>query len=107
MTPPVFCLTCACEGRTGMSAADTNVSLVTEQVAHQQAETAPAYGEETLRLFIDSVKEYAIFLLDPQGQVQSWNSGAERIKGYRAPEILGQHFSVFYPPDERARGAPA
>jgi len=90
-----------------MSTADTTASLVTEQAAHQQAETAPAYGEETLRLFIDSVKEYAIFLLDPQGQVQSWNSGAERIKGYRAPEILGQHFSVFYPPDERARGTPA
>src|SRR5215510_11024301 len=91
----------------GMSTADTKASLVTEQAAHQRAEAAPAYGEETLRLFIDSVKEYAIILLDPQGQVQSWNSGAERIKGYRAPEILGRHFSVFYPPDEQARGTPA
>jgi PAS domain S-box-containing protein len=83
-----------------MSTADANASLVTEQTARQQAETALAYSQETLLLFIDSVKEYAIFLLDPQGHVQSWNSGAERIKGYRAPEILGRHFSVFYPPEE-------
>jgi PAS domain S-box-containing protein len=54
-------------------------------------------SEERLRLLIESVKDYAIFMLDPQGVVTTWNAGAERIKGYRADEIIGKHFSVFYP----------
>jgi PAS domain S-box-containing protein len=49
------------------------------------------------RLLVESVKDYAIFILDPIGRVSTWNAGAERIKGYRAGEIIGQHFSVFYP----------
>lgn len=53
---------------------------------------------ERFRLLVASVEEYAIFMLDPQGYVASWNMGAERIKGYRAEEIIGQHFSRFYPP---------
>lgn len=61
---------------------------------------------ETLRLLIDSVVDYAIFILDPQGRVASWNAGAERIKGYRAEEILGRHFSVFYPEDVARSGWP-
>ncbi|RKH71269.1 sensor histidine kinase [Corallococcus aberystwythensis] len=59
-----------------------------------------------LRLFIDSVKDYAILTLDPAGYIMSWNTGAERIKGYRAEEILGQHFSRFYPPEDIASGKP-
>ncbi|TSC32342.1 PAS domain-containing sensor histidine kinase [Corallococcus sp. Z5C101001] len=59
-----------------------------------------------LRLFIDSVKDYAILTLDPGGYIVTWNTGAERIKGYRAEEILGQHFSCFHPPDDVARGKP-
>ncbi|HEX8435521.1 PAS domain-containing sensor histidine kinase [Archangium sp.] len=59
-----------------------------------------------LRLLIDSVQDYAIFTLDPHGHISSWNAGAERIKGYRAEEILGQHFSRFYPPEDVARGKP-
>jgi PAS domain S-box-containing protein len=55
--------------------------------------------EERFRLLVESVKDYAIFLLDPEGRVASWNAGAERIKGYRADEIIGKHFSVFYPPE--------
>ena len=47
---------------------------------------------------MESAKDYAIFMLDPQGHVASWNAGAERIKGYTADEIIGQHFSKFYPP---------
>ena len=58
------------------------------------------------RLLIESVRDYAIFLLDREGHVRSWNPGAERIKGYRADEIIGQHFGVFYPPDERNDGRP-
>jgi PAS domain S-box-containing protein len=63
-------------------------------------------SEERFRMLIDSVKDYAIFMLDPEGRVVSWNAGAERIKGYRAPEIIGRHFSVFYPEEARRRKWP-
>ena len=52
-------------------------------------------SEEHFRLLVEGVKDYAIFMLDPQGHIVSWNSGAERMKGYRAGEIMGRHFSVF------------
>lgn len=58
-------------------------------------------NEERLRLIIDGVKEYGIFGLDPNGHVTSWNTGAERIKGYSEADILGRHFSLFYPPQAR------
>ncbi|TMB16065.1 MAG: PAS domain S-box protein, partial [Deltaproteobacteria bacterium] len=64
-------------------------------------------GEERLRLMIESVKDYAIFLLDPQGRVTSWNPGAERMKGYAAEEIIGQHFSRFYPAEDASSGKAA
>jgi PAS domain S-box-containing protein len=54
---------------------------------------------ERFRLLIESVKDYAIFILDPNGYVSTWNPGAERIKGYTSDEIIGKHFSVFYPPE--------
>lgn len=56
-------------------------------------------SDEIFRLLVESVRDYAIFLLDPNGIVSTWNQGAERIKGYRASEIIGQHFSRFYPRD--------
>ena len=55
-------------------------------------------SEERFRLLVNGVEDYAIFMLDPSGNVASWNQGAERIKGYRADEIIGRHFSCFYPP---------
>jgi methyl-accepting chemotaxis protein len=61
---------------------------------------------DSLRLLVDSVKDYAIVLLDPRGHVASWNPGAERIKGYQAEEILGQHFSRFFPAQAVERGVP-
>src|SRR5436309_1519951 len=61
---------------------------------------------EQFRLLVESVEDYAIFLLDTQGNVTSWNPGAERIKGYRAEEIIGRHFSVFYPSEDVDRGKP-
>jgi PAS domain S-box-containing protein len=63
-------------------------------------------SEEKFRLLVEGVREYGIFMLDPDGYITSWNSGAERIKGYTAEEIIGQHFSRFYPPDAIARGWP-
>ena len=55
---------------------------------------------------VDSVRDYAIFLLDPSGYIATWNEGAQRLKGYAADEIIGQHFSVFYPPEAVAIGHP-
>nr|WP_322031373.1 PAS domain S-box protein [Paraburkholderia sp. J76] len=63
-------------------------------------------SEERFRLLVESVSDYAIFMLDLQGHVVSWNSGATNLKGYRPAEIVGQHFSVFYPPEEVAAGLP-
>jgi PAS domain S-box-containing protein len=62
--------------------------------------------DELFRLLVTSVADYAIFLLDPAGHVVSWNTGAERIKGYAAAEIVGRHFSAFYPEAQRAAGEP-
>ncbi|HEX8833074.1 MAG TPA: PAS domain S-box protein, partial [Abditibacteriaceae bacterium] len=69
-------------------------------------ETQLHQSEERLRLLVESVRDYAIIMLDPQGHVASWSSGAERVKGYSAGEILGQHFSRFYLPDDVAAGKP-
>ncbi len=61
-------------------------------------------GDHRFRLLVESVKDYAIFMLDVGGNITSWNVGASRIKGYDAAEIVGKHFSVFYPPGEIAAG---
>lgn len=63
--------------------------------------------EDSMRLLIESLQEYAIFLLDANGRVATWNAGAERIKGYRAEEIIGAHFSCFYLDEDKALGRPA
>src|SRR5215470_16772416 len=59
---------------------------------------------DLLHLLVDSVKDYAILLLDKDGKVLTWNAGAERLKGWKANEIIGQHFSRFYPPEDVAKG---
>ena len=63
-------------------------------------------SEERFRLLVEGVKDYAIFMLDPGGHIVSWNLGAQKNKGYEASEIIGQHFSVFYPPEVAAIGWP-
>ena len=63
-------------------------------------------ADQQFRLLVSSVTDYAIYLLDGAGRVTSWNAGAQRIKGYRADEILGQHFSQFYTPEDRQAGKP-
>ncbi|MEX2317392.1 MAG: PAS domain S-box protein [Pirellulales bacterium] len=63
-------------------------------------------SEERFRLLVEGVKDYAIFMLDPNGIVASWNAGAAQIKGYRADEIIGKHFSCFYPPEAIESGFP-
>lgn len=62
--------------------------------------------EERLRILLESVQDYAIYMLDADGVIVSWNSGAEKIKGYTAQEVIGQHVSIFYPPDDIANGKP-
>jgi PAS domain S-box-containing protein len=64
------------------------------------------HGGRIYQLMVESVRDYAIFMLDPNGYVASWNRGAERIKGYTASEIIGQHFSKFYREDDIAIGHP-
>jgi PAS domain S-box-containing protein len=68
---------------------------------------SPHATEELLRLLVDAVEDYAIFVLAPDGHILTWNPGAERAKGYTAGEIIGRHFSVFYTPEERDAGRPA
>lgn len=63
-------------------------------------------SERNFRLLVEGITDYSIFMLDPTGIVTSWNSGAERIKGYTAHEIIGSHFSAFYTPEDRAAGLP-
>src|SRR5215212_1636011 len=63
-------------------------------------------SEERFRLLVEGVKDYAIFMLDPEGYVTTWNKGARRIKGYEAEEIVGEHFSVFYTDEDTERGYP-
>src|SRR5829696_7813895 len=58
-------------------------------------------SEERFRLLVEGVKDYAIFMLDVEGYVSTWNLGAQRIKGYEAKEIIGEHFSIFYTAEER------
>lgn len=71
------------------------------------AEEAVRHSEERTRLLIDSITDHAIFMLDPAGYITTWNTGAQRIKGYTAEEIVGKHFSSFYTPQDQADGKPA
>lgn len=73
----------------------------------KQVQEALRKSEEQLRLLIQGVTDYAIYMLSPSGDVSSWNSGAARIKGYEQDEIIGQHFSRFYTEEDRANGLPA
>jgi len=63
-------------------------------------------SDDSFRVLVDSIKDYAIIMLDPTGHIASWNAGAERFKGYKTAEILGKHFSIFYPPEALQRGLP-
>jgi PAS domain S-box-containing protein len=78
----------------------------TDNTARKQVEDRLRWTEESFRLMVESVTDYAIVMLDPDGRVVSWNAGAERIRGYCAEEILGQHFSRFYTSEDIKGGKP-
>jgi PAS domain S-box-containing protein len=78
----------------------------TDNSARKQVEEKLRWTEEGFRLMVESVTDAAIVMLDSEGRVVTWNTGAERIKGYRAEEIVGQHFSRFYPQQDIERGLP-
>lgn len=82
------------------------LSLVNETQARKLTAARLRQSDEIFRLLVESVKDYAIFLLDPDGIVATWNDGAAWIKGYTADEIVGQHFSIFYPKEARESGWP-
>ena len=75
-------------------------------VALTQALARLCESERRFRLFVGGVTDYAIYTLDTEGVITNWNAGAERIKGYRAEEIIGRHFSVFYTSEDRQDGLP-
>jgi PAS domain S-box-containing protein len=77
-----------------------------DMTERKNVEDALRRSEQTFQLLVESIQDYAVFMLDPDGRVASWNASAERIKGYRAHEIMGEHFSTFYPPEDVAQGKP-
>jgi PAS domain S-box-containing protein len=83
-----------------------NEELLAEIVRRIETEEQLRRSEERFRLLVESVKDYAIFGLDPAGQVISWNAGAKHIEGYEAAEVTGQHFSLFYPQEDLDLGKP-
>jgi len=83
------------------------IAFVRDATARQQLQQELQTTEAGFRLLVEGVADHAIFMLDPSGRVVTWNPGAERIKAWRADEILGRHFSVFYLPEDVASGQPA
>ena len=75
--------------------------------ARRDAEESLRQSTEIFQLLVSSVRDYAIFMLDPQGNIATWNKGAQRIKGYTPQEIIGRHFSTFYPEEDVRNGKPA
>ena len=85
---------------------DAEKHLAQMEGRRRLVEEALRESEERYRMLLDGVQDHAIFMMDPRGQIVSWNAGAERIKGYRADEIIGRNFSCFFPPEDIERGRP-
>jgi len=83
-----------------------SVAQLQQRAQVLEARLALHESERRFRLFVEAVQDYAVFMLDPEGRVTTWNTGAERIKGYKASEIIGRHFSTFYPEEDLRSGKP-
>jgi PAS domain S-box-containing protein len=81
--------------------------ITRDDTEKRMAAVALIESERRFRTLVQGVKDYALYMLDPDGHVTNWNTGAEAIKGYKAAEIVGQHFSRFYTDEDRERGEPA
>jgi PAS domain S-box-containing protein len=82
------------------------VKIVRDITDKKAAHEAVLESERRFRMLVNGVTDYAIFMLSPEGVITNWNSGARRIKGYAAEEIIGSHFSRFYTPEDAAAGLP-
>jgi PAS domain S-box-containing protein len=82
------------------------VKVTRDLTERREQEARVRRSEQQLRMLIESVEDYAIFMLDPEGRILTWNTGAERLKGYAANEVIGKSIETFYPPDARAAGKP-
>ncbi|MBV9496908.1 MAG: PAS domain S-box protein [Acidobacteria bacterium] len=80
--------------------------ITRDMTAAREAEERERQTNEIFQLLVSSVRDYAIFMLDPQGNVMTWNQGAQRIKGYEPKEIIGRHFSTFYTEEDKLAGKP-
>jgi len=114
--PPIEIMLSPLESPQGIlvTAAIRDITVRKRAVAHlaqiedrrQHVEDALRASEEEYRMLLDDIPDYAIFMMDPRGQIVSWNAGAERIKGYTAEQIIGHNFSCFFPPEDVERGRP-
>jgi PAS domain S-box-containing protein len=85
---------------------ERTAALVAEIAERRRTEEALRKSEEQVRLLVEGVSDYAIFMLNPEGRIVSWNAGAGRIKGYSEEEIIGQHISICFTPEDVAQGVP-
>ncbi|RCJ34783.1 hypothetical protein A6770_17160 [Nostoc minutum NIES-26] len=107
--PPIYSLSVMTLDGTIRLGLFVSISLLTSELnaARKRAESKLQESENRYRAMVEAVQDYAIYRLDPQGRVVTWNAGAERIEGYTAREILGEHFSCFYIASDLERGHPA
>jgi len=82
------------------------VKVTRDETEKHEMEERLRSSEECFRLLVGGLREHALYMLDPQGQLQSWNEGAQRIKQYTEAEVIGRHFSMFFTPDDRASSKP-
>jgi PAS domain S-box-containing protein len=90
----------------GRREAQTFFQVESGTAVETTARSAVGGSDEMLSLLVENVADYALFMLDPSGHIASWNKGAARIKGYSRDEIIGKHFSIFYPDDDVRAGKP-
>src|SRR4051812_39391920 len=103
----ILALPHSCQPPVVLSPKCTELTMPSQGERPTSALGAVLQGDNAFRLLVEAVTDYAIYMLDPEGHVASWNSGAQRFKAYTASEIIGRHFSEFYTPEDQDAGLPA